>query len=152
MNNMFSQSLNIKSNTCPKRFVVLYSGCHQGPNLHSCKFISCILFHQPCSLFSILSLLSSIFCCCLIEISQLSTTTRIVLSPPSIPLCFGAKPLLFGNPTCLLKLIPSNRHYAALKLALPSEPSCIKVSIPLIAMIVFHVGILIEAFGSGGVQ
>ena len=37
-------------------------------------------------------------------------------------------------------------------LASPSEPSFIKVSIPVIAMIIAQVGILIEAFGSGGVQ
>ena len=42
--------------------------------------------------------------------------------------------------------------FAALKLALPSEPNCIKVSIPLIAVIIAQVGILIEAFGSGRVQ
>ena len=39
-----------------------------------------------------------------------------------------------------------------MKLASPSKPSCIKVSIPLIAMIIAQVGILIEAFGSGGTQ
>ena len=42
--------------------------------------------------------------------------------------------------------------FAALKLASPSEPSCIKVSIPHIAVNIFQVGILIEAFGSGGAQ
>ena len=44
------------------------------------------------------------------------------------------------------------RDFAALKLASPSKPSCIQVSIPLIAGIIAQVGILIEAFGSGGVQ
>ena len=42
--------------------------------------------------------------------------------------------------------------FSALKLALPSERSCIKANISQIAMIIAQVGILIEAFGSGGAQ
>ena len=54
-------------------------------------------------------------------------------------------------PVCLT-YSQADSDFAALKLALPSEPSCIKVSIPHIAMNTNQVGILIEAFGSGGVQ
>ena len=42
------------------------------------------------------------------------------------------------------------RDFAALKLALLSKPSCLKLSIPLIAIIATQVGILIKALGSGG--
>ena len=58
-----------------------------------------------------------------------------------------------GNPTCLHKLLQNVfRDFAALKLALPCMPSCIKVSILHIAMNTNQVGILIEAFGTGDVQ
>ena len=40
------------------------------------------------------------------------------------------------------------RDFAALKLALPSEPTCIIVSILHVVVATNKVGILIEAFGS----
>ena len=50
------------------------------------------------------------------------------------------------------EVTPKWLDFASLKLASPSKPSCIKVSKPHIAMTINQVGILIEAFGSGGTQ
>ena len=59
---------------------------------------------------------------------------------------------VFGSRFYLLKLLPSGWGLCSLEIASPSEPSCIKVSIPLIAMSPTQVGILIKALGSGGMQ